>query len=88
MGPFVVRPLVAALRTLPSSEAPLADARRLLESVVPLVYRPALKGALVDADSLASLAAVLGEGIDGPTCGWNKTIIRHGFIFLRALLLS
>ncbi len=43
MGVFLAGPLVEELRAAPASEAPLAAGRRVLEVLVPLAYRPALK---------------------------------------------
>ncbi len=43
MGVFLAGPLVEELRVAPASEAPLAAGRRVLEVLVPLAYRPALK---------------------------------------------
>lgn len=61
MGPFLVEPLLAELATVAESPAPLHDARRLLEVLVPLVYRPAIKAAMLAAPFASTLAHLLGE---------------------------
>lgn len=61
MGPFLVEPIVEDLRSVLDSPAPLHGARRLLEVLVPLVYRPAIKSALLGTDVVQLLANVLGE---------------------------
>jgi hypothetical protein len=43
MGPLVMGPLVEELKQALNPNTPLSDARRVLEVLVPLVYRPALK---------------------------------------------
>jgi hypothetical protein len=43
MGPFLMGPLVEELKQTLNPNTPLSDARRVLEVLVPLVYRPALK---------------------------------------------
>ena len=43
MGAFVVKPLQEELAQSCKPEKPLADARRCLEVLVPLAYRPAIK---------------------------------------------
>lgn len=62
MGPFLSEPLVESLRSAasPASGAPLADSRRVLELTVPLVYRPALKAAMLDAGAASALARTIG----------------------------
>jgi hypothetical protein len=56
MGVFLAGPLAAELRAAPGAEAPLPAARRILEVLVPLVYRPAVKvpGPRVSSSSLRS----------------------------------
>ncbi|KAL4436605.1 hypothetical protein ABPG75_003744 [Micractinium tetrahymenae] len=60
MGPFLVEPLLEELATVAESPAPVHDARRLLEVIVPLVYRPALKAAMLAAPFTSTLAQLLG----------------------------
>ncbi|PRW45038.1 G-patch domain-containing [Chlorella sorokiniana] len=60
MGPFLVEPLLEELQTAAESPAPLHDARRLLEVIVPLVYRPAIKSAMLAAPFTSTLAQLLG----------------------------
>ena len=48
MGKFVLGPLEVALQTAVASDVPANDARIVLEVLVPLVYRPALKAAMLD----------------------------------------
>ena len=43
MGGFVVKPLQEELAESCQADKPLADARRCLEVLVPLAYRPAIK---------------------------------------------
>ena len=43
MGGFVVKPLQEELAESCQADRPLADARRCLEVLVPLAYRPAIK---------------------------------------------
>lgn len=43
MGVFLAGPLAEELRAAPAAEVPLAAGRRVLEVLVPLAYRPALK---------------------------------------------
>jgi hypothetical protein len=43
MGVFVVGPLLEELAEAARTAAPLLDARRCLEVLVPLAYRPAIK---------------------------------------------
>ena len=56
MGVFLAGPLAEELRAAPGAEAPLPAARRILEVLVPLVYRPAVK---VTAPSLMAAASLL-----------------------------
>ena len=59
MGPFIMEPLLEELHTVPESPAPLHDARRLLEVLVPLVYRPAIKSAMLAVPFTSALAQLL-----------------------------
>ena len=43
MGMFLSGPIIAELSAAPDATDPLAAGRRVLEVVVPLSYRPALK---------------------------------------------
>ena len=61
MGAFLVDPLAAALEAATLSATPAHDARLVLELLVPLVYRPALKAALLDSTAPTALARVVGE---------------------------
>jgi hypothetical protein len=61
MGPFLAEPLVESLCALAAAGTPLHDARRTLELLVPLVYRPALKAAALDAGAAVALARLTGE---------------------------
>ena len=54
MGGFVVKPLQEELAQSCKPEKPLADARRCLEVLVPLAYRPAIKVLISRASSLQS----------------------------------
>jgi len=59
MGEFIQRPLVAALESGAASQTPAHDVRKVLELLVPLVYRPALKAALLDTTGPTTLAHIL-----------------------------
>ena len=59
MGAFVIAPIVAALEAGVASVTPSIDLRIVLEVMVPLVYRPALKAAFLDSTAPAVLAQVL-----------------------------
>lgn len=63
MGPFLVEPIIEELKGVAASPAPLHDARRLLEVLVPLVYRPALKAALLDGELLPVMVDILDDVI-------------------------
>lgn len=54
MGGFVVKPLQEELAQSCKPEKPLADARRCLEVLVPLAYRPAIKVPMSCASSSQS----------------------------------
>lgn len=43
MGMFVAEPIVQAMAEVVETRASLAEVRRVLEIIVPLAYRPALK---------------------------------------------
>ena len=43
MGLFLADPLVEELTAAAATTSPLSNARRVLEVMVPLVYRPAMK---------------------------------------------
>ena len=53
--------LSRAHHAVPEAGVPMPDARRLLEVLVPLVYRPALKAAMLQLPMVSSLARLLGE---------------------------
>jgi hypothetical protein len=59
MGEFIIKPILAALQLGTASQTPAHDVRKVLELLVPLVYRPALKAALLDSLAPAILADVL-----------------------------
>lgn len=61
MGAFVVRPIVAALESGIASSTPAHDLRKILELLVPLVYRPAIKAALLNTNAPTALAQVLSK---------------------------
>jgi hypothetical protein len=65
MAPFLAEPLLEELRGAAETAVPLHDARRLLEVLVPLAYRPAIKAALLDAGLLPLMADILGEPAGG-----------------------
>jgi hypothetical protein len=52
MGGFVVKPLQEELAESCRADRPLADARRCLEVLVPLAYRPAIKVQLLSSLSI------------------------------------
>ncbi|KAK9829627.1 hypothetical protein WJX72_006957 [[Myrmecia] bisecta] len=71
MGVFLAGPLIEQLKEAIATSAALAEVRRILEILVPLVYRPALKAAFLDlklagisARLLSRLVPVLNEGAD------------------------
>ncbi|CAL8468510.1 g8050 [Coccomyxa elongata] len=59
MGAFMVGPLMEELAEAAQPSKPLFDARRCLEVLVPLAYRPAIKAALLDAGCAAALGQLL-----------------------------
>jgi len=59
MGEFILKPIVAALESGAASQTPAHDLRKVLELLVPLVYRPALKAALLDTTGPSTLAHIL-----------------------------
>ncbi|KAG2486887.1 hypothetical protein HYH03_014481 [Edaphochlamys debaryana] len=69
MPSFLAAPLVEALAALVRGQAagaapgpgpgPLTDARRLLEVLAPLAYKPAIKAALLDARAVSVLSRLL-----------------------------
>lgn len=59
MGLFLAGPLAEELRAATAAEAPLVAGRRVLEVLVPLVYRPAIKAALLQLETAAGLARLL-----------------------------
>lgn len=71
-----MEPLREELRAVAASAAPLHDARRLLEVLVPLAYRPAIKAALLDADVLPVLADILG-GLGLGFLGYGLKLIQN-----------
>ncbi|KAK9862215.1 hypothetical protein WJX84_008545 [Apatococcus fuscideae] len=58
MGMFLAGPLVEELKEEVASSSPL-DSRRMLELLVPLVYRPAMKAAFLDLKVAGMLARLL-----------------------------
>ncbi|KAL4548666.1 hypothetical protein Ndes2526B_g01224 [Nannochloris sp. 'desiccata'] len=69
MGEFILRPIVAALESGAASQTPAHDVRKVLELLVPLVYRPALKAALLDTTGPVTLAHILRVMVTGLPLG-------------------
>ena len=63
MGPFLSRPLADALADAAAPASPLATGRAVLETLVPLAYRPAVKAALLDLGAASALAKVLARAV-------------------------
>ena len=61
MGAFVVRPILTALESGITSSTPAHDLRKILELLVPLVYRPAIKAALLNTTAASNLVQVLSK---------------------------
>lgn len=59
MGVFLSGPIIAELGAASQAADPLASGRRILEVVVPLCYRPALKAAFLQLECGGALARLL-----------------------------
>lgn len=74
MGPFLIAPIVSGLHAVTSSTSPCDEARPLLELLVPLVYRPAIKAALLETEAASHLSTILGRVAAAPASAVPPTI--------------
>ena len=65
MAPFLVSPIVSVLEQVSNSLTVAHDARLILELLVPLVYRPAIKAAILETQALLHLDKILSIIVTG-----------------------